>query len=168
LEREKPINLFLTLKKVVFENLKNAAENFSNQLLNKHFGNEDVEEESQQDYQSNIQPTDINIAKFKADNEYNSSIKKGFYYMRIIIIILFFLVFNFIYLIFKYCDFRNRMENTNQFISLYDKTFSAQIDLILSINIFKSFLFNKTIPMLKKNKNDNTVISIDMIFHLLI
>ena len=60
LEREKPINLFLTLKRVVFENLKNCAENFSNQILNKFFGIEDNEEESQQDYQENIQPNDIN------------------------------------------------------------------------------------------------------------
>jgi hypothetical protein len=34
LDREKPINLFLTLKKAVFENLKNAAENFSNKIFN--------------------------------------------------------------------------------------------------------------------------------------
>jgi len=46
LEREKPINLFLTLKKAFFENLKNCAENFSNQILNKFFGNEENEEES--------------------------------------------------------------------------------------------------------------------------
>ena len=66
IERERPINLFLTLKKKVFESLKNAAESFSNKILNKIFGNEDVEDESQQDYQTNIEPNDINIVKFKA------------------------------------------------------------------------------------------------------
>jgi hypothetical protein len=158
LEREKPINLFLTLKKVVFENLKNAAENFSNKLLNKFFGNEDVEEESQQDYQSNIQAKDINIAKFKAANEYNSSIKKGFYYMRSLMIVTIFLVFNFCYFIIKYFDFRERMENINQFISLYDKTFAAQTYFILWLDIFKSYSFNKKIPML--NSTDNMALVI--------
>ena len=154
LDREKPINLFLTLKKVVFENLKNSAENFSNQLLNKFFGNEDFEEESRQDYQSNIQPSDINIAKFKAANEYGSSIKKGFYFMKTLLIIIIFLLFNLIYFIIKYVDFRDRMNNVNQFILLYDKTNTAQIDLILSVDIFKSYLFNKSIPILNQ-KNTN-------------
>ena len=154
LDREKPINLFLTLKKVVFENLKNSAENFSNQLLNKFFGNEDIEEESQQDYQANIQPSDINIAKFKAANEYNSSIKNGCYFMTTLLIILIFLLLNLIYFVIKYVDFRERMNNIEQFILLYDKTYIAQIDFILSIDIFKSYLFNKSIPILNE-KNTN-------------
>ena len=37
-DREKPINLFLTIKNKVFEDLKNSSENFSNTLLNKFFG----------------------------------------------------------------------------------------------------------------------------------
>ena len=87
LEREKPINLFLTLKKAVFENLKNCAENFSNQILNKFFGNEDNKEESQQEYQEKIHPNDINIAKFKAANEINSFIIRAFSFINFIIII---------------------------------------------------------------------------------
>ena len=158
LDREKPINLFLTLKKVVFENLKNSAENFSNKLLNKFFGNEDVEEESQQDYQSNIQPSDINIAKFKAANEYNSSITKGFSFMNIVLVIIIFLPLNFIYFIFKYVDLRDRMGKINKFILLYDKTFTSQTDFILSIDIFKSYLFNKSIPILNKDDTNNEFI----------
>ena len=45
-DREKPINLFLTIKNSVFEDLKNSAENFSNKLLNKIFGVDEEEEES--------------------------------------------------------------------------------------------------------------------------
>ena len=76
-DREKPINLFLTIKKKIFEDLKNASESFSNKLLNKFFGNEDNEEESQKDYQTNIKANDINIIKFKAPNEYKSVGKKN-------------------------------------------------------------------------------------------
>ena len=153
IDREKPINLFLTLKKVVFENLKNSAENFSNKLLNKFFGNEDNEEESQQDYQANIQPNDINIVKFKAANEYNTSIRKAFDFMIIIIIIMIFIILNLIYFVFKYFDYTKRMNNIYQFISLFDKTNIAQSDSILSVEIFKSYFFNKSIPILN---NDDT------------
>ena len=156
LDREKPINLFLTLKKVVFENLKNSAENFSNKLLNKFFGNEDNEEEAQQDYQANIQPSDINIVKFKAANEYNTSINKAFDFMTIIIIILIFLLLNLIYFMVKYFNFRTKMDNINQFISLFQKTYIAEIDFVLSLEIFKSYFFNKTIPILN---NTNTRVS---------
>jgi len=154
LEREKPINLFLTMKKVVFENLKNSAENFSNQILNKFFGNEDNEEESQQEYQANIQPNDINIAKFNATNESNSSIIRAFSFFNFIIIIVVFILLNLFYLIFSYFGFRYRMENIFQFISLFDKTNYSQSDFILSINIFKSFLFNENIPILNFNQTE--------------
>ena len=154
LEREKPINLFLTLKRDVFENLKNCSENFSNQILNKFFDNEDNEEESQQEYQSNIQPNDINIAKFKAANEINSSIIRAFSFINFIIIIIFFILLNFIYLIISYFDFKTRMGNIFQFISLYDKTNYSQSDFILSINIFKSFLFNENIPILNNKRTE--------------
>jgi len=151
-DREKPINLFLTLKKKVFENLKQSSENFSNQLLNKLFGNEDDndEEESQEEYEPNIQKKDINIAKFKAANEYNSSIKKGFSFINIIIIVLIFFLFNLIYFIIKYFDFRNRMENIYNFIVLYETNYLAETNFILSFDIFKSYLYNKSIPVLNK------------------
>ena len=162
LEREKPINLFLTMKKVVFENLKNCTENFSNQILNKCFGNEDNEEESQQEYQANIQPNDINIAKFKATNEANSSIIRAFSFINFIIIIVVFILLNIIYLIISYFDFKVRMENIFQFISLFDKTNYSQNDFILSINIFKSFLFNENIPIINV-KNSEKVFFVNFI-----
>ena len=148
IDRERPINLFLTLKKQVFENLKNSAENFSNKLLNKFFGNEDNEEESQQDYQSNIQQNDINIVKFKSANEYNLSIKRAFSFLNIILIIIIFVSINFLYFLIVFLDFESRMKSVYQFISLLDKNNKAQTHLLLSLNIFKSFLFNKDIPIL--------------------
>ena len=160
IDREKPINLFLTLKKIVFENLKNSAENFSNKLLNKFFGNEENEEESQQVYQENIHPNDINIIKFKVANE--SSITKSFEFLTIIIIIFIFLIINIIYFIVKYIEFRKRMNNIEQFIYLYDYTDHAHGDFILSLNIFLSFFFDKSIPIL--NDNETTVEFLDNFF----
>ena len=40
------------------------------------------------------------------------------------------------------------MKNIFDFISFFDKLNYAQSNLILSINIFKSFLFNRSIPIL--------------------
>ena len=155
LDREKPINLFLTLKKQVFENLKVSAENFSNKILNKFFGNEDNEEESQQDYQANIKPNDINIIKFKALNGYNFSFKKSCSFFVYIIIILVFLLVNVIYFMIKTFDYSKRLQDINQFITLFDKNNNAQIDFILSLDIFKSYLFNKSIPILNKNNTND-------------
>jgi hypothetical protein len=162
LDREKPINLFLTLKKVVFENLKNSAETFSNKLLNKFFGNEDNEDDSQQDYQANIQPSDINIVKFKAVNEYNSSISKAFSFLAIMLLILFIFFFSLIFFIAKYLDFRNRMYKNFFFISLFEKLNYAQIDFILNIDIFKSYFFNKKIPILNNNDTITTLFIHDL------
>jgi len=132
--------------------LKQSSENFSNQLLNKLFGNEDDndEEESQEEYEPNIQKNDINIVKFKAANEYNSSIKKGFSFINIIIIVLIFFLCNLIYFMTKYFDFRNRMENIFNFILLYEKNYFSETYFILSIDIFKSYLYKKSIPILNK------------------
>ena len=150
LDRERPINLFLTLKKQVFENLKSSAENFSNKILNRFFGNEDNEDDSQQDYQSNIQPNDINIIKFKSLNENYYSIKKAFTFMNTIIIILIFICINLIYLITVYFKFGGRLDSIYQFLLLFDKNNLSQTHFILSLDIFKSYLFKKSIPILNE------------------
>ena len=103
------------------------------------------------EYQTNIQPNDINIVKFNAANEQNRSINKAFDFMVIILIIFIFLVLNLIYFIVKYIDLREKMDNIHQFISLLDKMNLASIDLILSIEVFKSYFFYKSIPILNNN-----------------
>jgi hypothetical protein len=64
-DREKPIDLFLTIKKAKFEELKASSEAFLNKLLNKFFGNEEAEEEIIADSALKMSPDDINIAKCK-------------------------------------------------------------------------------------------------------
>ena len=158
LDREKPINLFLTIKKGVFENLKNCAENFSNKLLNKFFGNDDKEEESQQEYQTNIKPSDINIVKFKAASN-NSSIKKSFAFFNLVIMMIIFLIIYFIYFILKCFNYFTKMSELNKFISLYQKNCAAEVNIILSIDIIKSYLYNKSIPILSQTNTHDVFIS---------
>ena len=50
------------------------------------------------------------------------------------------------------------MENIFQFILLYDKINVDQTNLILSLNILKSYLFNKTIPILNEKNTEEQFI----------
>ena len=144
-DREKPINLFLTIKKKVFEDLKSSSENFSNKLLNKFFGNEENEEESQQEYISNVKMNDINIAKFKALNEYKASINKKssfiFYFIQIIIS---FTLYN-LFILIKYIGGSEYYKITSQFIKIYNETRFSHIYLVARINIVKQYFMNNTI-----------------------
>ena len=158
LDREKPINLFLTIKKKVFENLKNSADSFSNKLLNRFFGNED-EEESQQEYQSNVQPNDINIIKFKSGNEYHALMRKENSFIEIFAGFLFFLILYFIYFIGKYINYRNKMEALNRYLSFYDKVNQAHTNILLSFNIIKSYLYDINIPILNNNNTQKEFIN---------
>lgn len=62
-EREKPIDLFLTIKKNRFEELKYSTEAFLNKLLNKFFGNEESEDENLSVSSIGITTDEINITK---------------------------------------------------------------------------------------------------------
>ena len=63
LERERPVDLFFTIRKNKFEELKASAEGFLNKLLNKFYGNEEAEEEMLSETSIMIKPEDIIISK---------------------------------------------------------------------------------------------------------
>ena len=144
-DREKPINLFLTIKKKIFENLKYSAENFSNKLLNKFFGVDENEEESQQYYQANVKPNDINIAKFKALNEFKASSNKKssfiYYFFQLSIFYLLYNIFTFL----KYINTRFYYSDIERFSQVYNSTQFSQIYLITRVDVVKQYLFNKSI-----------------------
>ena len=146
-DREKPINLFLTIKKKIFEELKNASEGFSNKLLNKFFGNEENEEEAQQDYQTNIKPNDINIIKFKSPNEYKLNGNKDRKNILIFIKMTVFLIFCNAYMVFKFCYSYQNIQNISKFTDVFDIMHTTHTNIILSIDVLKSFLFNNSIPI---------------------
>ena len=147
LERQRPINLFLTIKNQIFEDLKNASESFSNKLLNKLIGNEDNEEENQKDYETNIKESDINIIKFKATNDYN---KKGSHNKKqisdFIKLVLFFALIE-IYLIFKFVYSNNYIEDTKKFLDIFNITYYSYVDIIINIDLAKQFIYNNTMPI---------------------
>jgi hypothetical protein len=151
-DREKPINLFLTIKKNIFEGLKNSVENFSNKLLNKFFGNEENEEESQQDYKINIKQNDINIAKFKSLNEDKLSMKKGSSSMSYFGYLLSFFIFFEIYIILKYFNSKEHFSEVFKFVKVYNMTYISYGFLLQGINVIKQYFFNETLPILSSDR----------------
>ena len=153
-DREKPINLFLTIKKKVFEDLKNSAESFSNKLLNKFFGVDENEEESQQDYKTNIKSNDINIAKFKALNEFKATNNKKnsfkFYFIELTI---FYFIFNILALL-KYINTRLYYFNIDKFTQVYNSTQLSQIYLMTRVDNIRQYLFNKSIIIYNVKENE--------------
>ena len=146
-DREKPVDLFLTIKKKKFEELKNSSENFINKLLNKFFGNEENEEESMIDYSTNIKSDDINIIKFKQKNEYKQSLRTSSeYLLNYIKTVIFFIVIQ-AYMTFKFCYNKQALKNMNNFTNVFNVTHYSQSDIILSLDISKSYFFDPTIPL---------------------
>ena len=139
---EKPINLILTIKKKIFEDLKNSAESFANKLLNKFFGNEDNEEVSQQDFQTNITFNDINMVKFKSPSTGSYSC---FTFIIQILQLVLFLGIAETYFIFKYVHSMNTFDNINKYIDVYKITKFTDSDIISTIDVVKSFLYNDKI-----------------------
>ena len=157
IERQKPINLFLTIKKQIFEDLKNASESFSNKLLNKLFGNEENEEESQKDYQRNIKDNDINIIKFKAPNDYKTSGKNNKEQFSNFIKLCFFFLFLEAYLIFKFCFSSGNIQSIKKFLNVFNITLYSYVDIILNVDISKSYYFNNSIPILNHTHNESLI-----------
>ena len=145
-DREKPLNLFLTIKNKIFEDLKNSSENFSNKLLNKFFLADENEEESQQNYNLiNIKPTDINIAKFKALNEYKSLNKKeNSFFKYFLQLILFYGLFIVIILL-EYINTNFFCNKIHNYIQIYNSTYISETFLVTKINIIKQYFYNSSI-----------------------
>ena len=164
-ERQKPINLFLTIKKQIFEDLKNASEEFSNKLLNKLFGNEDNEEQNQKDYQTNIKGNDINIIKFKSPHNFKKSDKNNRQQLKNFIKLILFFVLIETYIIFKYFYANEYIDSVKKFLHVFNITLFSFIDITTNIDISKSFFYNKTIPIFKVIHSDSDGIDIGTPFY---
>ena len=164
LERQRPIYLFLTIKKHIFEDLKNASENFSNKLLNKMMGNEENEEENQNDYQTNIKESDINIIKFKAFNDVKTKRKRNKEQLvNYIKLVIFFALIE-AYIIFKFFYSRNYLESVKKFLDVFNITYYSYADIIINIDLSKQFIYNRTMPIFY-HKNDERGIDANSAFY---
>ena len=145
---DKPINLISTIKKKIFEDLKASAENFANKLLNKFFGNEENEEESNQDYQSNVQPNDINIVKFKSPTK--SSYSCFTLFVKIFQLTIYLIIVE-IYFIFKYIYTLDNFDNMNKYMDVFTIIEDTDSDIISTIDVVKSFMYDHRIKIYEKD-----------------
>ena len=119
--------------------------------MNKFFGNEDNDEESQQDYQANIKANDINIIKFKARNDYKTSVNKDkTHLLNYLKLVVFFIIFE-AYMIFKFYYSLVNIRNISKFVNVYNVTQNCQTSTLSNVDVVKSYLFNKTIYIFEKN-----------------
>ncbi len=156
-DREKPVDLFLTIKKKKFEELKITSENFLNKLLNKFFGNEESEEEeSKSEFIPSSKNEDIiMITKFKQKNDYKQSIKNSSEYLLAYIYIALFFASIQIYMTFKFFYVKNIMSNIKSFIIVYNISHYCESDTILKTNVYKSFFYNYSIPILNSSETED-------------
>ena len=126
--------------------MKNSSENFSNKLLNKFFRDDENEEESQHNFSKiNIKPNDINIAKFKALNEYKSLNKKEVSFISYFIqLAVFYGIINII-LLFEYLGTLPFCDYIHNFIDIYNSTYISEIYLVTRVNIIKQYFYNCSI-----------------------
>ena len=157
-DREKPVNLFLTIKNKVFEDLKNSSENFSNKLLNKFFGVDENEEEPQQNYNRNLKPNDINITKFIALNENKINNYKGnsfiFYYAQLVI---FYIALDIVMLL-KYLDNCRYYKNIKNYIIIYDSIRFSEINIITRIDITKQYFEDPSVGNYDLQEESNIIV----------
>ena len=89
----------------------------------------------------------INIIKFKARNDYKTTVNKDkthlINYMKLVI---FFLVF-LIYMSFKFGYFMLNIESMSRFIEVYNITQNCQTNTIYTVDVIKSYLFNSNISI---------------------
>ena len=93
------------------------------------------------------------ITKFKQKNDYKQSIKNSSEYLIAFIYISLFFAFIQIYMIFKFFYVKSIMGNIKHFIKVFNTTHYSDCDIILKTNIYKSYYYNSSIPILN---NTNT------------
>jgi hypothetical protein len=157
LERQRPINLFLTIKKHIFDDLKKSSEDFSNKLLNKMLGNEENEEENQKDYQNNIKENDINIIKFTSPPNYKSKGNDNKAQIRNFFKLVIFFIFMEGYIIFKYSYADYYINSVKKFLDVFNITLYSYVDIIINIDLSKSFFYNKSIPIFYETHSENNI-----------
>lgn len=139
-DREKPIDLLMTIKNQKFEQLKFTSQNFMNKLLNTFFGNEHNDEDEQIDHAtkfSSDSSDDIVMAKFRQKTKYKKSFRHSHeYYLFKINIYVFFLIFQG-YMTFKFFYMENGVTILKNVIDVFNNTQYAQSDLIISCNVVK-------------------------------
>ncbi len=156
IEKEKPLELVLTIKKKVFDSLKSNSDVFLNNLLNKIVGNDDLEQETKSEASLKIMDNDIVIQKLKNKNHYQKgSGSKADFILVYIYYILIFVVIE-IFLIIKFVKVKNSLKVYSKYAKVLNSTEYCQLNLVSTCDFLKSFFYDKSIKIL--NRTDTEII----------
>jgi len=157
-DKGKPIDLCLTVKKKVYEQLKNDSEALINNLLNKIVGNEEIDQETKDVGQNlNITSDDIVITKLNNSINYSSTNSKEFLviYLKTIVFFLFILI----YITIKLIYYGTTLTKLYEISLVVNVTEFSQVNVIEDINFFKSYLYNNSIPIKNETETKNLVVN---------
>jgi len=170
-EREKPIDLFLSIKKNKFEELKVSSEAFLNKLLNQIYGNEETEEDMLDESAIAINQSDFNIQKF-TKQIHKKSYKSNTDYLVLLLRIFGFFIFFQAYMAFKFTYYQYSMKNVSYFSDIYNSTQFMQTDVVLTVDVHKQYFYDINMPMLSsfetKSIFDKRVLNIGNTFEEMI
>ena len=157
IEKEKPLELFFTIKKKIFETLKSNSDVFLNNLLNKIVGNDDVEQETKSEASLKIMDNDIIIQKLKNKNYYQKvgGSKAEFLsvYFQLILVFIIFEAF----LIMKFIILRNSLKVYSRYAKVLNATEFCQLDLITTCDFVKSFFYDNSIKILNETNTEEVI-----------
>ena len=104
------------------------------------------------------------ITKFKQKNDYKQSIRNSSEYLMLFIQIALFLLCIEGYMTFKYFYVRKTLKNIKDYTDIFNITHYSESHLVLATNVFKSFYYNDSIPIL--NQTDTTNVYYETIINI--
>ena len=158
-EGTRPVDLILTIKKSRFEDMKIICENYMNTLMNKllgdevNAGNEENDREKEAESIGDLD-NDIVISKFQKENVYNQGVFKSKRYLYIFLgSIITMLIFE-IYFIIKFNSSKESFEQIRLCVDISNVTRNAEVDVIMSYNVIKTYFMNSSTPLLNDDKSE--------------
>ena len=152
-EGTRPVDLILTIKKSRFEDMKIICENYMNTLMNKFLGDEVNAGNEENDREKEVESisdldNDIVISKFQKENVYNQGVFKSKRYLYIFVgSIITMLIFE-IYFIIKFSSSKKTFEQIRLCVDISNVTRNAEVDVIMSYNVIKTYFMNSSTPLL--------------------
>ena len=158
LEKEKPLELFFTIKKKIFESLKTESEVFLNNLLNKIVGNDDVEQETKSEASLKIIDNDIIIQKLKNKNHYQKVGRSKKEFLKIYLNFISIFIITEIFLVIKFIKVKTSLNKYSRYSKVLNATEFCHFDLISICDFTKSFFYNQSIKILNSSDTENVIL----------
>jgi len=159
-DKGKPIELFLTVKKKVYEQLKNNSEALINNLLNKIVGNEEIEQDIKTvEHSLSVSSNDIVITKLHNSLDYSKNSTNKSEFLGIYFKTITYFIIIIIFLIIKLIFYNNSLIKMYEYSLVVNVTEYAEVNIVQDTDYLKSYLFDNSIPIKNSSDTYNIVIN---------